>query len=80
MSVQSLTCVLAVFTDAHRSTPHTQKTSLPDSLNLDVLLVDDPKKVKPVKAVRGGGRGGGRGGRGGLRGRGGGFRGRGRGM
>ena len=52
---------------------------LPDSLNLDVLLVDDTKKVKAVKAISGGARGGGRGGRGG-RGRGGGFRGRGRGM
>lgn len=51
---------------------------LPDSLNLDTLLVDDTQRIKPIpdgpvagKAVRGrgGGRGGGRG-RGRGRGRG----------
>lgn len=50
---------------------------LPDSLNLDTLLIDDTPKhaqsriqPKPGKPVRGGrgGRGGGRGGRGGGRG------------
>lgn len=55
---------------------------LPDSLNLDALLVDDSKKkaARPAAGGRGGARGG-RGGRGG-RGRGGrgGTRGRGRGM
>lgn len=43
---------------------------LPDSLNLDTLLVDTTEKIKPVEAV-GGGRGG-RGGGGGGGGRGGG--------
>lgn len=55
---------------------------LPDSLNLDTLLVDDTPKhaisrIQPKAAAgRGGGRGGGRGrgGRGGGRGRGGGGR------
>jgi small nuclear ribonucleoprotein (snRNP)-like protein len=49
--------------------PHLTR-SLPDSLNLDVLLVDDTQRVKPVKeAAPTRGRGG-RGGRGGMRGRG----------
>eukprot|EP01110_Echinostelium_bisporum_P000864 TRINITY_DN12128_c0_g1_i1.p1 TRINITY_DN12128_c0_g1~~TRINITY_DN12128_c0_g1_i1.p1 ORF type:complete len:124 (-),score=24.45 TRINITY_DN12128_c0_g1_i1:17-388(-) len=49
---------------------------LPDSLNLDTLLVDDAPKLKAKAKVaakrggRGGGRGGPRGGRGGDRGRG----------
>jgi small nuclear ribonucleoprotein D1 len=49
--------------------------ALPDSLNLDTLLVDiDRPKQRPVRAPRaaGAGAGGGRGGRGGGRGRGGG--------
>jgi small nuclear ribonucleoprotein D1 len=54
---------------------------LPDSLNLDTLLVDTTEKIKPVEAVGGGGRGGRGGGGGGGRGggRGGGGRGGGRG-
>jgi small nuclear ribonucleoprotein D1 len=51
---------------------------LPDSLNLDALLVDDTPRVKPAPEAGAGGRGrgrgrgrGGRGGRGGGRGRGG---------
>jgi small nuclear ribonucleoprotein D1 len=47
---------------------------LPESLNLDTLLVDDTPRIKPVEGTGGAGRGGrGRGrGRGGFRGRGGG--------
>lgn len=47
---------------------------LPDTLNLDTLLIDDTPRMKPAPAGRGGGargRGRGRGGRGGGRGRGG---------
>ena len=45
---------------------------LPDSLNLDTLLIDDTPRMKPAPAGRGGAaRGRGRGGRGGGRGRGG---------
>ena len=45
---------------------------LPDSLNLDTLLVDDTPRIRPgvAKASAGRGRGGGRGGRRGGRGRG----------
>jgi hypothetical protein len=39
-------------------------------LNLDVLLVDDTQRIKPVKEAPPQRRGGGRGGRGGMRGRG----------
>ncbi len=49
---------------------------LPDSLNLDTLLVDATERIKPVEASAGRGRGRGRG-RGGFRGRGGPGRGRG---
>lgn len=44
--------------------------SLPDSLNLDQLLVDDTPRIKPAREAAGRGRGRGRGGRGGFRGRG----------
>ncbi len=58
------------FHPPHASSLCAPARSLPDSLNLDVLLVDDTQRIKPVKeAAPMRGRGG-RGGRGGMRGRG----------